>query len=142
MIRGTGRYFCDFLQSVDNIHFQMHFSYRKMKSPSMQISEIDEKGGILTYRSCRLGYAQYLIGTLLNAKKFLKLESFFYLIFFLSLSGQLLEIAETMFGLSLEIKILDLKTVQTKGPKSKTELIPSLIVKYRLDFDNSEYVRI
>lgn len=28
LIKATGRYFCDFLTSVDNIHLQMRFTYR------------------------------------------------------------------------------------------------------------------
>lgn len=47
MLKATGRYFCDFLQSVDNIHLQMRFTYPKMKSPSMQLTEIDDKGAVL-----------------------------------------------------------------------------------------------
>lgn len=62
MIKATGRYFCDFLQSVDNIHLQMRFTYRKMKSPSMQITDIDENGATLIYRSSRSGFSKYLMG--------------------------------------------------------------------------------
>lgn len=50
MIKATGRYFCDFLQSVDNIHLQMRFTYRKMKSPSMQVRILE----------CFLAYQCYL----------------------------------------------------------------------------------
>lgn len=62
MIKATGRYFCDFLQSVDNIHLQMRFTYRKMKSPSMQITDVDESGAFLVYRSNRTGFSKYLMG--------------------------------------------------------------------------------
>lgn len=62
MIRATGRYFCDFLQSVDNIHLQMRFTYRKMKSPSMQVTDIDPNGATLIYRSNRTGFSKYLMG--------------------------------------------------------------------------------
>lgn len=64
MIKATGRYFCDFLQSVDNIHLQMRFTYRKMKSPSMQISEVDMNGAVLIYRSTRAGFSKYVMGEL------------------------------------------------------------------------------
>lgn len=47
MLKATGRYFCDFLQSVDNIHLQMRFNYPKMKSPSMQLTETDDNGAVL-----------------------------------------------------------------------------------------------
>lgn len=64
MVKATGRYFCDFLQSVDNIHLQMRFTYRKMKSPSMQITEVDVNGAVLIYRSTRSGFSKYLMGEL------------------------------------------------------------------------------
>lgn len=63
MIKSTGRYFCDFLQNVDNIHLQMRFTYPKMKSPSMQLGSVDEKGAILIYRSTRAGFSSYFTGT-------------------------------------------------------------------------------
>lgn len=58
MLKATGRYFCDFLQSVDNIHLQMRFTYPKMKSPSMQLTETDENGAVLVYRSGRCGFSR------------------------------------------------------------------------------------
>lgn len=58
MLKATGRYFCDFLQSVDNIHLQMRFTYPKMKSPSMQLTETDENGAVLVYRSSRSGFSR------------------------------------------------------------------------------------
>lgn len=58
MLKATGRYFCDFLQSVDNIHLQMRFTYPKMKSPSMQLTHVDEEGAILVYRSSRSGFSR------------------------------------------------------------------------------------
>lgn len=80
MIKATGRYFCDFLQSVDNIHLQMRFTYRKMKSPSMQITDIDDTGAILIYRSTRSGFSKYLMGRI-----YLMLD-FSILLYILSLS--------------------------------------------------------
>lgn len=59
MLKATGRYFCDFLQSVDNIHLQMRFTYPKMKSPSMQLTQTDENGAVLVYRSGRSGFSRY-----------------------------------------------------------------------------------
>lgn len=58
MLKATGRYFCDFLQSVDNIHLQMRFTYPKMKSPSMQLTHVDEDGAVLVYRSGRSGFSK------------------------------------------------------------------------------------
>ncbi|KAJ8919156.1 hypothetical protein NQ315_012142 [Exocentrus adspersus] len=40
-IRATGRYFTDFLESVDNIHTQFRFTYPKMQSPSMYLTSVD-----------------------------------------------------------------------------------------------------
>lgn len=64
MLKATGRYFCDFLQSVDNIHLQMRFTYPKMKSPSMQLTETDDNGAVLIYRSGRTGFSKYFMGKL------------------------------------------------------------------------------
>lgn len=61
-IKATGRYFCDFLQSVDNIHMQMRFTYPKMKSPSMYTTHIDPQGVVLVYRSTRQGFTHYFMG--------------------------------------------------------------------------------
>lgn len=73
MLKATGRYFCDFLQSVDNIHLQMRFTYPKMKSPSMQLTETDDNGAVLIYRSGRTGFSKYFMGK----------KSCFYFFFFL-----------------------------------------------------------
>lgn len=70
MVKATGRYFCDFLQSVDNIHLQMRFTYRKMKSPSMQITDVDVGGAVLIYRSSRSGFSKYLMGKKLDFGEF------------------------------------------------------------------------
>lgn len=60
MLKATGRFFCDFLQSVDNIHLQMRFTYPKMKSPSMQLTQTDENGAVLVYRSNRTGFSRFV----------------------------------------------------------------------------------
>lgn len=62
MIKATGRYFCDFLQNVDNIHMQMRFTYPRMKSPSMYTTHVDPQGVVLVYRSTRKGFTHYLMG--------------------------------------------------------------------------------
>lgn len=61
-IKATGRYFTEFLQNVDNIHSQFRLSYPKMKSPSMYVTQEDERGCILVYRSGRHGFTHYLMG--------------------------------------------------------------------------------
>ncbi|XP_044728645.1 soluble guanylate cyclase 89Db-like [Chrysoperla carnea] len=63
-IKATGRYFTDFLQSVDNIHMQMRFTYPKMQSPSMYLTHVDENGVVLVYRSTRQGFTYYFMGQL------------------------------------------------------------------------------
>lgn len=76
MIKATGRFFCDFLQSVDNIHLQMRFTYRKMKSPSMQITDVDVDGAVLIYRSSRSGFSKYLMGTMNHLNLLINFKSF------------------------------------------------------------------
>ncbi|XP_055323492.1 soluble guanylate cyclase 89Db-like isoform X2 [Sitodiplosis mosellana] len=118
MLKATGRYFCDFLQSVDNIHLQMRFTYPKMKSPSMQLTETDEQGAVLVYRSGRSGFSRYFM-------------------------GQLCEIAEVFYKLNdLTVRILESKNDDpgsTTGPLSLTDA-KTVFVKYRLDFDNRDYI--
>ncbi|EDS41407.1 guanylyl cyclase receptor [Culex quinquefasciatus] len=118
LIKSTGRYFCDFLHSVDNIHLQMRFTYRKMKSPSMQLIEVDEKGAVLVYRSTRSGFSKYL-------------------------RGQLMEIAKQLYNMDITIKVLESQNDipgGTTGPISIQGGLKTVIVKYRLDFDNREYM--
>ncbi|XP_057364672.1 soluble guanylate cyclase 89Db-like isoform X1 [Daphnia carinata] len=63
-IKVCGRYFCDFLTGIDNIHLQMRYMYPKMVSPSMYISHEDSEGVVLHYRTTRNGFCPYLIGQL------------------------------------------------------------------------------
>lgn len=140
MIKATGRYFCDFLQSVDNIHLQMRFTYRKMKSPSMQITDIDQSGAVLIYRSSRSGFSKYLMG--------MKIICTFQQVqrSFLTFSGQLLEIAKEIYNLDLKIKIIDAENDTVGGTIAPIDFgassLKSVVVKFRLDFDNSDYVNI
>ncbi|KAK9885019.1 hypothetical protein WA026_009246 [Henosepilachna vigintioctopunctata] len=91
-IKGTGRHFTDFLENVDNIHIRFRLSYPKMKSPSMYLTEVDENGCILVYRSTRQGFTHYLM-------------------------GQLHEIAKNIFKLKLEIKVLETRISEANGKK-------------------------
>ncbi|XP_029713132.1 soluble guanylate cyclase 89Db isoform X1 [Aedes albopictus] len=119
LIKATGRYFCDFLHSVDNIHLQMRFTYRKMKSPSMQLIEVDEQGAVLVYRSTRSGFSKYL-------------------------RGQLMEIAKQLYNMDVTIKVLESQNDVpggTAGPISIQGGLKTVIVKYRLDFDNRDYMQ-
>lgn len=118
MVKATGRYFCDFLQSVDNIHLQMRFTYPKMKSPSMQLTNVDDHGAVLVYRSTRSGFSKYLM-------------------------GQLREIAETLYKLEVKIRVLESQNDTqggTTGPININGGLKTVVVKYRLDFNNLDYV--
>ncbi|XP_028043656.1 soluble guanylate cyclase 89Da-like [Bombyx mandarina] len=81
MIRATGRYFCTFLQSVDNIHQRMRYTFPRMRSPSMQLTRAHRHGAELVYSSGRTGFTHYLM-------------------------GQLYEIAEDIFSLKLKVSIM------------------------------------
>ncbi|KOB68666.1 Soluble guanylate cyclase 89Db, partial [Operophtera brumata] len=59
--RSTGRYFCTFLQSVDNIHQRMRFTFPHMRSPCMQLTRAHIHGAELVYSSSRTGYTHYLM---------------------------------------------------------------------------------
>lgn len=107
MIKATGRYFCDFLQNVDNIHMQMRFTYPKMKSPSMYTTHIDPQGVELVYRSTRKGFTHYLM-------------------------GQLFQIAKELYETDLIIRVL--------GSSNNIPGSRSVMVKFRIDFDNREYI--
>lgn len=115
LIKATGRYFSDFLMSVDNIHLQMRFSYIKMKSPSIELTDVDENGAILVYKSVRTGYSKYLM-------------------------GQLYEIAESFFNLQLKITVLEDSSELTTASATTSQDTNHVVVKYRLDFDNRDYV--
>lgn len=109
-LRATGRYFTDFLENVDNIHNQFRFSFPKMKSPSMYITERDDGGCVLVYRSTRQGFTQYLMGLLQ-------------------------EIANESFDLDLKTTVLE--STITKSQATGKDIV---IVKFRLDFDNRNYM--
>ncbi|EDV93403.1 soluble guanylate cyclase 89Da [Drosophila grimshawi] len=118
MIRSTGRYFCDFLQSIDNIHLIMRFTYPKMKSPSMQLTSMDDNGAVILYRSGRTGMSKYLI-------------------------GQMTEVASEFYGLQIKAYVIESQndiSGGTAGPIKLTDGPLTVIVKYRLDFDNREYM--
>lgn len=96
----------------------MRFTYPKMKSPSMQLTEVDENGAVLVYRSTRSGFSKYF-------------------------KGQLMEIADALYGLKLKITIIDRQndtTGGTTGPITIQGGLKTVIVRYRLDFDNKDYV--
>lgn len=118
LIKSTGRYYCDFLQSIDNIHLQMRFTYPKMKSPSMQLAHMDDEGAVIIYRSSRTGMSKYLI-------------------------GQMTEVAREFYNLTVKAYVIESQNDiagGTTGPIKLSDVPLTVIVKYRLDFDNREYM--
>lgn len=84
----------------------------------MQLTEVDEKGAVLVYRSNRSGFSKYFM-------------------------GQLIEIAEGLYGFSVKIKVLESindTAGGTTGPISLDGGLKTVIVRYRLDFENVQYV--
>lgn len=81
----------------------------------------------MVYRSGREGFTQYVIG-LFNIfqtdRNYKEKQSF---------SGQLEEIASTFYKLKLQAKVIE-KASSESGTRN------TVIVTYRLDFDNSGYV--
>ncbi|KAK5650378.1 hypothetical protein RI129_001407 [Pyrocoelia pectoralis] len=109
-IRATGRYFTDFLQNVDNIHTQFCFTYPKMKSPSIYLTDIDKNGCVMVYRSERKGFVRYVMG-LLD------------------------QIAKDIYNItSLKVTVME-HTSSASGNRR------NVIVKFRLDFDNTNYIK-
>lgn len=107
----------------------------------MQITEVDNNGAVLVYRSNRSGFSKYLMGKEAENLK-LSLTNPFPLP---AVAGQLLEIANEIYGLDLTVKIIDaendiIKDHGTAGPIDMASGLKSVVVKYRLDFDNTEYV--
>ncbi|CAF0908758.1 unnamed protein product, partial [Didymodactylos carnosus] len=64
ILRVAGRYFRDFLHSIDQLHDSTRFSFPKMKSPLFHVIEEDEHGVVLHYKSKRRGFQCYIIGQL------------------------------------------------------------------------------
>lgn len=89
----------------------------------MQLTAVDETGAVLIYRSSRSGFSKYLM-------------------------GQLYEIAKTIYNLNLKIKVLESENDEPGGTtadlcaasSSANADLKQVVVKYRLDFDNKEYV--
>jgi guanylate cyclase len=58
-----GRYFRDFLANIDNLHETMRFTYRRMVSPSFYVTDENEHGCTLHYRSVFVTVRVYFIST-------------------------------------------------------------------------------
>lgn len=119
----------------------MRFTYPKMKSPSMQLTETDENGAVLVYRSGRSGFSRSIwLLTIILHIDFIMLPFSLYLNRYFM--GQLCEIAEGFYKLdSLTVRILESKNDDpgsTSGPITLDA--KTVLVKYRLDFDNRDYV--
>lgn len=101
---------------MDYLHLEMRFTYRKMKSPSMQLGAVDNEGAVMIYRSGRSGFKRYL-------------------------TGQLLEIAKQFYDSDLKVTVLESQNDTPGNPDNQNGGINEVVVKFRLDFDNREYVR-
>ncbi|CAF1360256.1 unnamed protein product, partial [Didymodactylos carnosus] len=64
ILRVAGRHFRDFLHSIDQLHDSNRFSFPKMKSPLFHVTDEDENGAVLHYKSKRRGFQRYVIGQL------------------------------------------------------------------------------
>ncbi|CAF3352420.1 unnamed protein product [Rotaria sp. Silwood1] len=77
ILRVAGRHFRDFLHSIDQLHDSTRFSFPKMKSPLFHVTEEDDNGAILHYKSKRRGFQRYIVGQLKEcALRFFKEEIF------------------------------------------------------------------
>ncbi|CAF2423788.1 unnamed protein product [Rotaria sp. Silwood2] len=77
ILRVAGRHFREFLFSIDQLHDSNRFSFPKMKSPLFHVTDEDDNGAVLHYKSKRRGFQQYIIGQLRAcAFKFFKQEIF------------------------------------------------------------------
>ncbi|CAF1174863.1 unnamed protein product [Adineta ricciae] len=75
ILRVAGRHFRDFLLSIDQLHDSNRFSFPKMKSPLFHVTDEDENGAVLHYKSKRRGFQRYIIGQLKEcAARFFKEE--------------------------------------------------------------------
>ncbi|CAF0856616.1 unnamed protein product [Rotaria sordida] len=64
ILRVAGRHFRDFLHSIDQLHDSTRFSFPKMKSPLFHVTDEDDNGAILHYKSKRRGFQRYIVGQL------------------------------------------------------------------------------
>lgn len=101
IIKVSGRYFRDFLSGIDNLHEHMRFAYPKLMSPTFYCSEETSSGLLLHYKSKRHGFLRYVI-------------------------GQMMEVAQTFYGIALEMKVLEILSTES-----------GCHVVYRVNFDNS-----
>ncbi|CAM2714541.1 unnamed protein product [Rotaria socialis] len=77
ILRVAGRHFRDFLHSIDQLHDSTRFSFPKMKSPLFHVTDEDDNGVLLHYKSRRRGFQRYIVGQLKEcASKFFKEEIF------------------------------------------------------------------
>lgn len=69
IVRLQGRHFRDFLHGIDNLHETMRYSYQRMQSPSFLVQSEDRYGCVLSYRSKRTGFKNYVAGQLAQCAK-------------------------------------------------------------------------
>jgi len=103
VLRILGRHLRDLLNGLDNLHEYLRFSYPKLKPPSFFCENESRSGLTLHYRSKRRGFVYYVM-------------------------GQLNQLAQTFYNLSLEIEVL-----------SEEESMDMTHVIMKLHFDNSSF---
>ncbi|CAF1460386.1 unnamed protein product, partial [Didymodactylos carnosus] len=64
ILRVAGRHYRDFLRTIDQLHDSNRYSFPHMNSPVFHVTEEDENGAVLHYKSKRLGWETYTIGGL------------------------------------------------------------------------------
>ena len=63
--QACGRYFCELLSGIDNIHLHMRYTYPKMVNPFIFVIQEDDNGVIINYRTTRIGFCPFLFGWLI-----------------------------------------------------------------------------
>ncbi|UJR35611.1 hypothetical protein I4U23_028361 [Adineta vaga] len=69
ILRVAGRTLRDFLFAIDQLHDSNRFTFPQMDQPLFHVTEENESGATLVYKSVRHGFARYAIGGLSAAAK-------------------------------------------------------------------------
>ncbi|CAF0963714.1 unnamed protein product [Adineta steineri] len=75
LFRIAARNFRDFLFVIDQLHDSNRFTFPQMRSPIFHVTEEDDTGITLEYKSVRQGFTHYAMGSLLGAAKTLFKET-------------------------------------------------------------------
>ncbi|XP_013413325.1 soluble guanylate cyclase 88E [Lingula anatina] len=97
IVRVSGRYYCDFLHGIDNLHEMLRFGFPKLITPSFCVEQIDKKGCVLNYVTKRFGFTHYVV-------------------------GQLQAIGKKFYGLDVDVKVISEKKTSPRGLHVKYRL--------------------